>query len=160
MATQVLVYYRLYNVPIADRLKLAWYEQLQFQLLSMRRALSFMLTPCVEHIMSFLELDDALVYVCLLLRKRHSDLGIPIIRRIVTGFLDIRFGVRRALRAIVLQYFWNSHVGRPTDFKGSVLHWQRVCQEMEDYQFAHSRCRRVSLQVSRFREQLDNLVEK
>ena len=152
-----LVYGRLYDTPYQERLKSEWLRQLHCQLLAMRKALSFMLTPCVEHVMSFLELDDALVHVCLLLQERSFDLGIPTIRRSVVSFLDIRFGVRRVLRAIVLQYFWNNYVGRPPDFKGSVMHWRRVCQEIADYQYAHGRCVCDNVRVSRFREQLDNL---
>ena len=126
----------------------------------MRRALSFMLSPCVEHIMSFLELDHSLVHVCLLLRQRPSDLGIPIIQRRVLRFLgDVRFGVRRDLRTILLQYYWDNCVGRPPDRQGDVFHWRRVCQEMYDYLGLHSRCRFYNVRVSRFAEQLDILTE-
>ena len=166
--THGLVYTALHNSLFAERVNLAWRAQLHSQKLAMRKALSFMLTPCVEHIMSFLELDDELVHVCLLLRQRRSELGTPTIQSRVVSFLDIRFGVRRAFRAIVLQYFWNNYVGRPSDFKGSTMHWTRVCQEIADYQFAHSRCSassgprclRDKGRVSRFREQLDNLSYK
>ena len=164
-----LVYARLYGLPLRDRLNRAWTEQLRCQILAMRRALSFMLSPCVEHIMSFLELDDALVHVCLLLRQRRSDLGIPIIQRRVVRFLDdYRFGVRSALRAIVLQYFWDNYVGRPPDWQGDVFHWRCVCQEMYDYLGLHSRCRSRCDNVlteeqldslTRFEEQLDSLTE-
>ena len=157
--TRGLVYTRLYDTPLPDRLNRAWCTQLRCQLTAMRKALSFMLTPCVEHIMSFLVLDHELVHVCLLLRQRRSDLGIPTIRRRVVSFLDIRFGVRRALRAIVLQYFWNNYVGRPPDFQGSTMHWRRVCQEMYDYLGLHSRCGFYNVRVSRFTEQLDILTE-
>ena len=158
--THGLVYTRLYDTPLPDRLNRAWCTQLHCQLMAMRKALSFMLTPCVEHIMSFLELDDALVHVCLLLRQRRSDLGIPIIQRRVVRFLDdYRFGVRSALRAIVLQYFWDNYVGRWDDWIGDAFHWRRVCQEMYDYLGLHSRCRFYNVRVSRFAEQLDILTE-
>ena len=155
-----LVYGRLYDTPLQERFKSEWLRQMYCQLLAMRKALSFMLTPCVEHVMSFLGLDDALVHVCLLLQERSFDLGIPTIRRSVVSFLDIRFGVRRVLRAIVLQYFWNNYVGRPPDvWNISVMHWRRVCQEIADYQYAHGRCVCDNVRVSRFREQLDNLLQ-
>ena len=80
--THGLVYSRLYDTPLPDRLNRAWCTQLRCQLMAMRKALSFMLTPCVEHIMSFLELDDELVHVCLLLRQQRSDLGTPTIRNL------------------------------------------------------------------------------
>ena len=158
--THGLVYTRLYDTPLPERLNRAWCTQLRCQLMAMRKALSFMLTPCVEHIMSFLELDDELVHVCLLLRQRRSELGTPTIQSRVVSFLDIRFGVRRALRATVLQYFWNNYGGRSPDFQGSTMHWRRVCQELADYEFAHSRCVCDNVCVSRFREQLDNLIYK
>ena len=82
------------------------------------------------------------------------DLGI---RRSVVRFVDIRFAVRAVLRAIVLQYFWDSYVGRHPDFQGSVRHWQRACQEIADYPFAYDRCVCDNERVSRFSEQFDIL---
>ena len=119
-----------------------------------------MLTPCVEHIMSFLALDDLLVYDCLLLQTRHSDIGIPTVRSRIISFLDNRFHIRRALRAAVMNYFWDNYVGRPPDFQGDTMHWRRICQEISEYQFAHTRCLRDNVRVSRFREQLDSLIEQ
>ena len=148
MSTHRLVYSRLYHLRIEDRLNGAWEVQLQFQLITMRRALSFMLTPCVEHILSFLALDDSLVYDCLLLQTRHSDIGIPTVRSIIISFLDNRFHIRRALRATVMNYFWDNYVGRHPDFQGNTMHWSRVCQEISDYQFAHTRCLRDNVRVS------------
>ena len=104
METRGLVYTRLYKTTIEGRVNREWGKQLQFQLMAMRRALSFMLTPCVEHIMGFLALGDALVYDCLLLQTRHSDIGIPPVRSIIISFLDNRFHTRRALRATVMNY--------------------------------------------------------
>ena len=160
MSTRRLVYSRLYHLRIEDRLNRAWQVQLQFQLITMRRALSFMLTPCVEHILSFLALDDSIVYVCLLLQTRHSDIGIPTIRSVIISFLDDRLQIQRDLRAAVMNYFWDDYVGRPSDFIGDIMHWRRVCQEISDYQFAHTRCLRENVRVSRFREQLDSLTEQ
>ena len=160
MSTRRLVYSRLYHLRIEDRLYRAWQVQLQFQLITMRRALSFMLTPCVEHIMSFLALDDSIVYVYLLLQTRHFDIGIPTIRSVIISFLDDRLQIQRDLRAAVMNYFWDVYVGRPSDFIGDIMHWRRVCQEISDYQFAHTRCLRENVRVSRFREQLDSLTEQ
>ena len=110
--------------------------------------------------MSFHALEDSLVYVCLLLQTRHSDIGITTIRSIINSLLDDRLQIQRDLRAAVMKYFWDDYVGRPSDFKGDTMHWRRVCQEISDYQFAHTRCLRENVRVSRFREQLDSLTEQ
>ena len=160
--SRVVVYHSLYSVPLSERFNVTWVNKLRRQILAMRRALSFMLSPCVEKILSFMVLDDVNVYVCLVLQRR----GIPAtVRNRVVGFLDDPFELRRAIRALVLKVYWDDYVGRPSDHQGSPLHWQRVCQEVADYQFAHSRCvdgfvvgslpSSPRLRVLSFREQLD-----
>ena len=154
------VYAILYELPFPDRLNRSWIEQLRCQTSAMRRALSFMLSPCVEHIMSFLELDHSLVHVCLLLQRRPLDLGVPIIQRSIVRFLDdVRFGVRRDLRTVLLQYFWDNYVGRLSHQRGDALYWDMVCREMLDYLSSHSRCRLYNVRVSRFAEQLDTFTK-
>ena len=163
--TRVVVYHSLYSVPLSERFNVTWLKQLRRQILAMRRALSFMLSPCVEKILSFIVLDDVNVHVCLVLQRR----GIPaIVRNRVVCFLYDFLKLRRVIRALILKVYWDDYVGRPSDHQGSPLHWQRVCQEVADYQFAHSRCvdafvvgsslSSLRLRVHSFREQLDILT--
>ena len=157
--TRQLVYHNLYSVPSSERWNATWVIRLHRQILAMRRALSFMLSPCVEKILSFIALDDLNVHVCLAL-QHHAKLAT--VTKWVVGFLDDRFELRRAIRTLVLKVYWDAYVGRPTDYKGSPDHWSRVCQEVADYQFAHSRCFDgfvdQSLRIYSFREQLDILT--
>ena len=164
--TRVVVYHSLYSVPLSERFNVTWVKQLRRQILAMRRVLSFMLSPCVEKTLSFIALDDLNVHVCLVLQRQ--DIPATVRNRVVC-FLDDFVKLRRVIRALILKVYWDDYVGRPSDHQGSPLHWQRVCQEVADYQFAHSRCvdgfvvgsssSSLRQRVLSFREQLDILTE-
>ena len=50
-----LVYDQLYDVNVARRGRSDWILELNRQILAMRKLLSFMLDPCVENILKFLD---------------------------------------------------------------------------------------------------------
>ena len=142
------VYAALYDVDTRRRFSADWRQEHSRQTKAMSKALSFMLTPCVHIILRFLDGSDAGHESTYSLWSLKQLPAVPVTVALrVARCLDNRYYIRRVLRKAIMTYYWNIYVGRPTDFRGSVAHWLRVCQEVADYLGYHSRVSRSTLPV-------------
>ena len=133
-----LVYWQLYKVNVARRFSSDWNLELERQIQAMRKVLAFMLDPCVERILDFLDagIDSDSCYVAL---RSSRSIDTVVVRR-VARFLDQRFSLRTLIRSACLDWYWRLGVKRPNDHRGDPASWRRACQECMDYLTNHSRC--------------------
>ena len=137
--SRILVYHALYNVPLARRLlDEDWIIELKMQQHTMSKLLSFVLRPCVDRILSFIELGDAgreVVYGFWALTQVTS----PSMAKHIVAFVDERHVVRRLLTRTCMKCFWDVYVGRLPRWEGCTVSWTKACQEIVDYLECHSR---------------------
>ena len=103
--SRILVYHALYNVPLARRNK-DWITDLNMQTHTMSMLLSFVLRPCVDRILSFIELGDAgreVVYGFWALTQVTN----PTMAKHIVAFVDERHAIRRFLTRTCMTCFWD-----------------------------------------------------
>ena len=142
MSRYKLVYWQLYQVNVARRVSRDWILERNRQMRAMRNILAFMLDPCVERILDFLDagIDSDSCYVAL----RSSRSISTVVVRHVARFLDQRFSLRTLIRSACLDWYWRLGVSGadPASWRscGDPASWRRFCQECMDYLTNHSRC--------------------
>ena len=137
--SRILVYHALYNVPLARRLlDEDWITDLKMQTHTMSKLLSFVLRPCVDRILSFIELGDAgreVVYGFWALTQVTN----PSVAKDIVAFADERHVVRRLLTRTCMTCFWDCQIGRDPDWTLCTHSWTKACTMIVDYLESHSR---------------------